>query len=255
MEKKKIRLNRFLALCGLGSRRKCDELIASGVVRVNGEIVSEMGASIDPENDVVEFQNDKVQPDQEHLYILLNKPLHTVTTVSNEKKRKTVLDLINIDRRIFPVGRLDFNTTGVLLLTTDGKLTYQLSHPKFQVGKKYRVLLNKRIRPVDLYHFRNGLLLNEKKTAPCKAEEIRIIDNASYMEVELHEGRNRQIRRMFDALGYHVSKLHRIEFAGLRTDNLKPGEWRILSQSEIRNLKKLLKELKQKSAGSSIGEK
>ncbi len=255
MEKKKIRLNRFLALCGLGSRRKCDELIASGVVRVNGEIVSEMGASIDPENDVVEFQNDKVQPDQEHLYILLNKPLHTVTTVSNEKKRKTVLDLINIDRRIFPVGRLDFNTTGVLLLTTDGKLTYQLSHPKFQVGKKYRVLLNKRIRPVDLYHFRNGLLLDEKKTAPCKAEEIRIIDNASYMEVELHEGRNRQIRRMFDTLGYHVSKLHRIEFAGLRTDNLKPGEWRILSQSEIRNLKKLLKELKQKSAGSSIGEK
>ena len=255
MEKKKIRLNRFLALCGLGSRRKCDELIASGVVRVNGEIVSEMGASIDPENDVVEFQNDKVQPDQEHLYILLNKPLHTVTTVSNEKKRKTVLDLINIDRRIFPVGRLDFNTTGVLLLTTDGKLTYQLSHPKFQVGKKYRVLLNKRIRPVDLYNFRNGLLLDEKKTAPCKAEEIRIIDNASYMEVELHEGRNRQIRRMFDTLGYHVSKLHRIEFAGLRTDNLKPGEWRILSQSEIRNLKKLLKELKQKSAGSSIGEK
>ncbi len=255
MEKKKIRLNRFLALCGLGSRRKCDELIASGVVRVNGEIVSEMGASIDPENDVVEFQNDKVQPDQEHLYILLNKPLHTVTTVSNEKKRKTVLDLINIDRRIFPVGRLDFNTTGVLLLTTDGKLTYQLSHPKFQVGKKYRVLLNKRIRPVDLYHFRNGLLLDEKKTAPCKAEEIRIIDNASYMEVELHEGRNRQIRRMFDTLGYHVSKLHRIEFAGLRTDNLKPGEWRILSHSEIRNLKKLLKELKQKSAGSSIGEK
>lgn len=255
MEKKKIRLNRFLALCGLGSRRKCDELIASGVVRVNGEIVSEMGARIDPENDVVEFQNDKVQPDQEHLYILLNKPLRTVTTVSNEKKRKTVLDLINIDRRIFPVGRLDFNTTGVLLLTTDGKLAYQLSHPKFQVGKKYRVLLNKRIRPVDLYHFRNGLLLDEKKTAPCKAEEIRIIDNASYMEVELHEGRNRQIRRMFDTLGYHVSKLHRIEFAGLRTDNLKPGEWRILSQSEIRNLKKLLKELKQKSAGSSIGEK
>ena len=255
MEKKKIRLNRFLALCGLGSRRKCDELIASGVVRVNGEIVSEMGARIDPENDVVEFQNDKVQPDQEHLYILLNKPLRTVTTVSNEKKRKTVLDLINIDRRIFPVGRLDFNTTGVLLLTTDGKLAYQLSHPKFQVGKKYRVLLNKRIRPVDLYHFRNGLLLDEKKTAPCKAEEIRIIDNASYMEVELHEGRNRQIRRMFDTLGYHVSKLHRIEFAGLRTDNLKPGEWRILSQGEIRNLKKLLKELKQKSAGSSIGEK
>lgn len=255
MEKKKIRLNRFLALCGLGSRRKCDELIASGVVRVNGKVIIEMGARIDPENDLVEFQFDKVQPDQEHLYILMNKPLHTVTTVSDEKKRKTVLDYINTDRRIFSVGRLDFDTTGVLLLTTDGKLTYQLSHPKFQVGKKYRVLLNKRIRPVDLYHFRNGLLLDDKKTAPCKAEEIRIIDNASYMEVELHEGRNRQIRRMFDMLGYHVRKLHRIEFAGLRTDNLKPGEWRILSKSEIRNLKKLLKELKQKSTGSSIGEK
>ena len=114
--------------------------------------------------------------------------------------------------------------------------------------------MNKRIRPIDLYHFRKGLLLDDKKTAPCKAEEIRIIDNASYLEVELHEGRNRQIRRMFDMLGYHVRKLHRIEFAGLRTDNLKTGEWRVLSQGEIRNLKNLLKKLREKPTDSSSGE-
>lgn len=206
-----------------------------------------MGIRIDPDVDTIEFHNENVKPDKEHLYILLNKPLRVVTTVSDEKSRKSVIDVVNIDRRIFPVGRLDFGTTGALLLTSDGKLAYQLAHPKFQVGKKYRILLNKRIRPIDLYHFRNGILIGDKKTAPCKAEEIRVIDNCSYMEVELHEGRNRQIRRMFEVLGYQVKELHRSEFAGLKVDNLKTGEWRILSNQEIRRLRQMLKEWKTSS--------
>lgn len=239
MEQKKIRLNRYLALCGLGSRRKCDDLIAAGAIRVNGKVMVEMGIRIDPEHDVVDYYNQRIQPQEKHIYLLLNKPLRVVTTASDEKKRKTVLDLINIQERIFPVGRLDFNTTGALLLTTDGKLSYILAHPKFEISKIYRVLLDKRIRPVDLHHFRKGFLLEERKTAPCKAEEIRIIDNSSYMEVELHEGRNRQIRKMFEVLGYQVKKLHRVEFAGLRVDNLKTGEWRQLTFEEIEKLRQL----------------
>ncbi|MBN2367116.1 MAG: rRNA pseudouridine synthase [Calditrichaeota bacterium] len=240
MEKKnKIRLNRYLALCGLGSRRKCDELIASGAIRVNNQVITEMGVRIDPDNDIVEYYNQRVEPVEQHLYILLNKPLHTVTTASDEKKRKNVLDVVNIPERIFPVGRLDFDTTGALLLTTDGKLAYLLSHPRFGVTKIYRVLLDRRIRTIDLYHLQHGIMLEGRKTAPSKAEEIRIVDNTSLLEIELHEGRNRQIRRMFDTLNYQVKKLHRAEFAGLRVDNLKPGEWRELSEDEIRSLKNL----------------
>jgi pseudouridine synthase len=237
MDQKMIRLNRYLALCGLGSRRKCDELIASGAIRVNGKVIVEMGIRVDPEQDMIDYYDQRLQPQDKHLYILMNKPLRVVTTASDEKRRKTVLDLIQIEERIFPVGRLDYNTTGALLLTTDGKLSYILAHPKFEVTKIYRALLDKRIRPIDLHHFRKGLMLEGQQTAPCNAEEIRIIDNASFMEVELHEGRNRQIRKMFDFLGYQVKKLHRVEFAGLRVDNLKTGEWRQLAQEEVDKLR------------------
>lgn len=250
MKTQKIRLNRFLALCGVGSRRKCDDYIAEGKVSVNGKVVTEMGVRINPAKDKIEYQNNTIRRQDEHLYVLLNKPLRTVTTLHDEKRRRTVIDLIDIDQRIFPVGRLDFDTTGVLLLTSDGKLAYLLSHPKFQLPKIYRVLLNKRIRAIDLHHFRQGLMLDDKKTAPCRAEELRIIDNSSYLEVELHEGRNKQIRRMFEVLGYQVEKLQRIEFAGLRVENLKTGEWRVLSKSEVRRLKNLAKTHQEKILGS-----
>jgi pseudouridine synthase len=238
-EKKEIRLNKYLATCGLGSRRKCDDLIAVGAIKVNGKVITEMGSRIDPDHDIVEYYNKVVQKQDRQVYILLNKPPRVVTTASDEKKRKTVLDLIDVKHRIFPVGRLDYNTTGALLLTSDGKLTYLLTHPKFSVSKVYRVLLDRRIRPIDLHHLRKGIKLDDRMTAPCKAEEIRIIDNASYLEVDLHEGRNRQIRKMMESLGYTVNKLHRIEFAGLRVDNLKVGEWRRLSSLEINQLRQL----------------
>jgi pseudouridine synthase len=240
MEKRTIRLNKYLASCGLGSRRKCDELIAAGAIKVNGELITEMGSRVDPDTDQVEFYNQPVESPDRQVYILLNKPPRTVTTVSDEKRRRTVVDLVDIQQRIFPVGRLDYNTTGALLLTTDGKLTYLLTHPKFEVSKIYRVLLDKRIRPIDLHHFRKGIQLDDRMTAPCKVEELRIMDNASYLEVELHEGRNRQIRRMLEVLGYQVKKLHRIEFAGLRVDNLQTGEWRRLSHQEIEKLNRLV---------------
>lgn len=244
MEKNQIRLNRYLALCGLGSRRKCDDLIASGAIKVNGKLVTQMGARIDPRKDRVEFYNKVLTPENKHLFILLNKPLHTVTTASDEKHRKTVLDVVQVDQRIFPVGRLDYETTGALLLTSDGKLAYFLTHPRYHVRKVYRVLLDKRIRPIDLHHLRHGVVLDDGKTAPCRAEEIRIIDNVSLLEIELFEGRNRQIRRMLETLGYQIKKLHRVEFAGLRVDDMKTGEWRKLTAEEVQKLRKLAEQHK-----------
>jgi pseudouridine synthase len=255
MEKQKnIRLNRYLALCGLGSRRKCDDIIAAGAIRVNGQLITEMGVRIDPDHDIIEYYDQPVRPIEKHVYILLNKPLRTVTTASDEKHRKTVLDIIGIEDRIFPVGRLDYDTTGALLLTTDGKLSYLLAHPRFQITKIYRALLDKRIRPIDLHHIRKGMVLDGWQTAPCKIEEIRIIDNASFLEIELHEGRNRQIRRMFDELGYQVLKLHRVEFAGLRVDDMKTGEWRKLTAEEINHLKALAESHKNNIYGEGNGQ-
>ncbi|RMF61684.1 MAG: rRNA pseudouridine synthase [Calditrichaeota bacterium] len=241
---KMIRLNRYLAICGVGSRRSCDNYIKAGKVTVNGETVTQMGVRIDPEKDVVCFEGQEVRAPQQFIYILMNKPLRTVTTVKDEKRRKTVIDLLKLPERLFPVGRLDYYTTGALLITNDGELAYYLMHPRFQVSKVYRVLLNKLIRPIDLHKFQNGVELDGRLTAPCKATELRRIDNRSYLEVELHEGRNRQIRRMFDVLGYQVEELHRYSFAGLTVNDLKPGEWRELTSEEIQQLKQLVESQK-----------
>lgn len=244
-----IRLNHFLAKCGVGSRRKCDEFIAAGKVMVNGETITRMGVQINPEMDVVVFEGRAVRIENQLIYILLNKPLRTVTTTSDEKRRKTVLDVVNIRERIYPVGRLDFNTTGALLLTNDGDMAFYLAHPRFEVSKIYRVLLDKRMRPIDLHHFGKGLDLGNFVTAPCRIEEVRVIDNRSYLEVEIHEGKNRQLRRMFDSLNYQVSELERIEFAGLRLQSLKPGEWRFLTPKELQKLRTMVESGKHKIPG------
>ena len=237
---KTIRLNRFLAMAGVGSRRSCDNYIVEGRVSVNKQPVTRLGVRIDPDVDEVYFDGKRVERVKEFIYILMNKPLRTVTTVKDEKRRKTVIDLLGISERLFPVGRLDYYTSGALLITNDGELAYYLIHPRFEVKKVYRVMLNKIIRPIDLHHFQTGIMLDERKTAPCKVRELRRMGNRSYLEVELHEGRNRQIRRMFDALGYHVEELHRLSFAGLNVTDLKPGEWRELTAKEVEMLKSLV---------------
>lgn len=239
-----IRLNRYLAMAGIGSRRSCDKYISEGRVKVNGEVVTRLGVRVDPERDQVTYDDQPVSPDEEMIYILVNKPLKTVTTARDERNRRTVLDLIGAPRRLFPVGRLDYYTTGALLVTNDGDLAYYLIHPRFEVKKVYRVMLNRIIRAIDLHHFQNGIMLDGKMTAPCKAQELRRMGNRSLLEVELHEGRNRQIRRMFEMLGYHVEELHRIEFAGLNVNNLKTGEWRELTREEVKRLKAEVAEYK-----------
>ncbi|MHB2148780.1 pseudouridine synthase [Calditrichota bacterium LG25] len=232
-----MRLNKFLAHAGIASRRKCDDFIKAGFVKVNGKVVDRVGVVIDEKKDTVTFKGKIVKPRKRFVYIVLNKPKGVVTTASDQFKRKTVLDLIAVPERIYPIGRLDYNTTGVLLLTDDGDLSHRLLHPNYKVVKVYRVLLNRVIRPIDLHRLQNGIELDGKKTQPCKISELRIVDNGSLLEVELTEGRNRQVRRMFETLDYKVRELERISFGGITARGLAPGEWRYLTKKEVSLLK------------------
>ncbi|MBN2423505.1 MAG: rRNA pseudouridine synthase [Calditrichaceae bacterium] len=233
-----MRLNKYLAHAGVASRRKCDDLILAGKVYVNGEKVTRVGIVIDEKNDKVSVNGDKITLHKDYIYVLLNKPRGVVTTASDEFNRSTVVDLVSIPERIYPVGRLDYETAGVLLLTNDGNLANFLIHPNFKVAKIYRALLNKVIRPIDLHKLRNGVELDGEKTMPCKINEIRIFDNSSLLEIEIKEGRYRQIRRMFELFHYKVEELERIEFAGLTCKGLQPGEWRYLNDKEISRLQR-----------------
>lgn len=232
-----MRLNKYLSNAGVASRRKCDDLIKAGQIRVNGQVVNTLGAVIDENNDVIEYNGKTIKPKVKYVYILLNKPTGVVASADDEFDRQTVVDLVPVEERIYPVGRLDYDTTGVLLLTDDGELTNRLIHPNYKVIKVYRVLLNKKIKPIDLHHLRNGVMLEEKMTQACVINELRIMDNQSYLEIELKEGRNRQIRKMFALFGYSVEQLDRVSFAGFTSKGLRQGEWRYLDEMEIRLLK------------------
>ena len=232
-----IRLNKFLAHAGIASRRKSDELIKQGLVTVNGDIIRELGVTIDEQKDVVTFKGKEIQFKERSVYLLLNKPAGVVSTVKDEFDRRTIMSFIDVPERIYPVGRLDYETTGVLLLTNDGEMTNRLLHPRYKVEKIYRAMIDKRVRPVDLHQLRNGVMLDDEKTLPCKISEIRIIDNHSFLEINLRQGINRQIRRMFEVFGYEVEELERISIAGITAHGLNQGEWRYLSDKEIFHLK------------------
>jgi 23S rRNA pseudouridine2605 synthase len=235
-----IRLNKFLASAGVASRRKCDDLISAGKVKVNGEVNTKLGLQIDDEQDEVEFEGTVVYPAEKKIYVVVNKPVGFVSTVKDEHDRKTVIDLLPISERIFPVGRLDFDSTGVLLLTNDGPLSHRLTHPSYEIEKTYHVLLDKVITPKDLYHVEHGIILDDKKTHPCKALQVRVYDNCSLLSISIHEGRNRQIRRMFEMLEYEVQELDRIRFANIDLSGLKRGEWRHLTKNELSELKEIV---------------
>jgi len=226
-----------MANAGISSRRKCDNLILAGMVKVNGQIANQLGTVIDETKDVVEFKGTRIGVQENFTYVLLNKPKGVVSTAIDDHLRRTVVELVTIPERIFPVGRLDYQTTGVLILTNDGDLTHHLLHPNYKVQKIYRVLLDRVIRPIDLHNLRNGVELEGKKTQRCKITELRIVDNCSLLEVELREGRNRQLRKMFELFNYNVEELERISFAGLTAGRLQPGEWRFLDQNEVTQLK------------------
>ena len=235
-EQKPVRLNKFLAHAGIASRREADELILAGAVVVNGTTVLELGTKVMP-GDRVEV-NGKPLTAEQKVYILLNKPRNVVTTTEDPQERMTVLNLIKNagDERIYPVGRLDRNTTGVLLLTNDGDLAAKLVHPSFKKKKIYQVWLDKEVVPEDMQKLADGIELTDGE---MHADAISYVDDEDHTQVgiEIHSGKNRIVRRLFEALGYRVVKLDRVYFAGLTKKNLGRGKWRYLTEEEVVNLK------------------
>ena len=231
-----IRLNKFLANAGVCSRREADDFIQAGVVTVNGEVVTELGTKV-LRTDEVKFHDTPVTPEKK-VYVLLNKPKDYVTTSDDPQQRKTVMDLVKdaCPERIYPVGRLDRNTTGVLLLTNDGDLASKLTHPKFLKKKIYHVYLDKNVTAHDMQQIAEGITLDD---GDIKADDIQYADPVDKKQVgiEIHSGKNRIVRRIFESLGYKVTKLDRVQFAGLTKKNLRRGDWRYLTEEEVDRLR------------------
>jgi 23S rRNA pseudouridine2605 synthase len=230
-----IRLNRYIANSGLCSRREADKLIAMGLISVNGKVITEMGYKVNP-GDVVRYE-DKVLRAEKPVYILLNKPKGYLTTTRDPGERKTVMELIGpaVRERIYPVGRLDRNTTGLLLLTNDGELAEKLSHPSYKVKKVYKVVLDRPLSQADFQRILEGVPLEEGR---AQVDNLAVVsDDRKTVGIELHIGWNRVVRRIFEALGYEVVKLDRTFYAGLDKKDLPRGKWRFLTREEIIRLK------------------
>ena len=227
-----VRLNKFLANAGVCSRREADEFIQAGVVTVNGKVVTELGTKV-LRTDDVKFHDQPVKMEKK-VYVLLNKPKDTVTTSDDPQQRKTVMDLVKnaCPERIYPVGRLDRNTTGVLLLTNDGDLASKLTHPKFLKKKIYHVFLDKNVTAHDMQQIATGITLDDGEVHADAIEYASPTDK-SQVGIEIHSGKNRIVRRIFESLGYRVVKLDRVQFAGLTKKNLRRGDWRFLTEKEV----------------------
>ena len=231
------RLQKIIALSGYCSRRKAEELINNGKVKVNGNIITEMGYKADY-TDYIEVEGNPLNTKEDKVYYILNKPRGIVTTASDEKGRKTVVDLINTNKRIYPVGRLDYDTTGLLILTNDGELTNFLTHPKNNIEKVYVAKIKGLITKEQLGRLCSGVFIDGKKTGKAKAKILKIDKktNSSVVELIIHEGKNHQVKNMFKAIGYEVLKLKRESVAFLTLDGLKSGEYRQLSIKEVKML-------------------
>ena len=235
-----MRLQKYLAECGVASRRKCEQYILDGKVKVNGNIVTELGTKVN-KNDIVEFQKKKVKIQDEKIYILLNNPIGYVTTVKDQFKRDTVLDLVKINKRIVPVGRLDMYTSGALILTNDGDFVNVLTHPKHEIKKTYNVTVAGKVIAEEVELLKKGVEIdNEYITKPAKVKILKIDEekNISRIQITIHEGKNRQVRKMCEAIGKKVIALHRSKIGNIDVKNLKLGTWRYLTQKEISDLKK-----------------
>lgn len=237
---KEERLQKFLANAGIASRRKCEELILNGKVEVNGEIVTELGTKVS-DKDTVKYNGKIVKPEEEKVYILLNKPIGYVTTAKDQFNRETVLDLIKINKRIVPVGRLDMYTSGALILTNDGEFVNRLTHPKNEVNKTYNVTVKGNITKEDVENLQKGIEIDDGYiTKPAKVKILKIDEekNISRIQITIHEGKNRQVRKMCEAINKKVLALHRSKIGNIEVNNLKVGNWRYLTNKEIENLHK-----------------
>lgn len=231
------RLQKVIAQSGYCSRRKAEELIDKGKVRVNGEIIREQGVKVNT-TDFIEVEGNPLNKVEDKVYYLLNKPRGVVTTSSDEKGRKTVVDLIKTDKRIYPVGRLDYDTTGLIILTNDGELTNYLIHPKNNIEKVYVAKVKGLITKEEVRRLCNGVIIDGKKTSKAKAKILKIDkkNNSSIVQLIIHEGKNHQVKKMFESIGYNVLKLKRESISFLTLDGVKSGDYRELSIKEVKKL-------------------
>lgn len=236
MEDNKVRLQKFLANSGVASRRKCEELILEGKISVNGKVIKELGTKIDPAVDKVTYCGKLIHNTEKLVYILLNKPIGYVTTASDQFNRDTVLDLVKVKERVVPVGRLDMYTSGALILTNDGDFVYRVTHPKHEITKTYTVTLKGIIDNQAVDKLRNGVEIDNYVTRPAKVKILKTDEEKgiSRLEITIHEGKNRQVRKMCEAVGSKVIALHRSKIGDIGVKDLKLGNWRYLNKSEIK---------------------
>lgn len=236
------RLQKYLANSGIASRRKAEEYILAGKVKVNGKVVTELGTKVNSEKDVIEFEGKRVNNDIKKVYVLLNKPIDYVTTVKDQFSRNTVVDLVkNAGSNLLPVGRLDMYTSGALILTNDGDFIFHVTHPKHEVEKTYTVTLRGKVTNEEVEELKKGVIIDEEyKTKPAKVRIMKIDEekNLSRLEIVIHEGKNRQVRKMCEAIGKKVIALHRSKIGNIGVKDLKIGQWRYLTAKEVEMLMK-----------------
>lgn len=236
--KEAIRLQKYMAEAGIASRRKAEELILEGKVKVNGKIVDELGIKIVPNKDIVEHNGKKVVLEKEYVYILLNKPIGYVTTVKDQFNRDSILDLVKTNKRIVPVGRLDMYTSGAIILTNDGDFVYKVTHPKHEIEKTYTVTIKGIVKNNEVEELKKGVKIEDYITKPAKVKILKTDEekNVSRLEITIHEGKNRQVRKMCEAIGHKVLALHRSKIAGIGVKDLELGKWRYLTKNEVKKI-------------------
>ena len=234
-----VRLQKFLADSGVASRRKSEEYILDGRIKVNGNIVNELGTKVNPANDIIEFDDIKVNSNNNYVYILLNKPIGVVTTAEDQFGRDTVLDLVKVKERVVPVGRLDMYTSGALILTNDGDFVYKVTHPKHEIVKTYTVTIKGIITKEEVLELEKGVVIDEEYTTkPAKVKILKTDQekNISRVEIKIHEGKNRQVRKMCNAIGRKVLALHRSKIGNVEVRDMKIGTWRYLNKKEVEEI-------------------
>lgn len=238
MESSEERLQKFLANSGVAARRKCEEFIVAGRVKVNGKTVKELGVKINPDKDIVEFDDKVITKTEKKVYILLNKPIGYVTTAKDQFDRPTVLDLVKVDEKILPVGRLDMYTSGALILSNDGDFIYKVTHPKYEIEKTYTVTVKGIVTEEDVEKLKNGVKIEDYVSGKAKVKILKTNEekNFSRIQITIHEGKNREVRKMCEAIGKSVLALHRRKIGNLDVKNLALGKWRYLNKKEVTEL-------------------
>lgn len=233
------RLQKFMASCGVASRRKCEEIILAGKVKVNGILVDEVGTKVNPLKDIVEYEGKIISKEENKVYIMLNKPEGYISSVKDEKGRDTILDIVKVKERVYPIGRLDYDSSGLLLLTNDGEIYNKIIHPRVELMKRYIAVVEGEVTGMDIKKIEIGIDIGGYITAPARIQVISYDMGISTIEIGIHEGKNRQIRKMFAALNHEVFSLKRVSIGEIKLGYLKRGEYRNLNEDELNYITKL----------------